>query len=166
MLFASVITALETYLSDRFVSSISNNPEALRKFVETFPRFKKEDIKLSDIFKKSDGLEREVKTMLLTEMVWHRLIIVGKMFTGTFGVDFREPHDQAELLRAIEVRHDLVHRSGKTKDGVEHVITPEQIEKLIVEADHLVSWIDCQHDKFKTDEPTDNEEGKGEEIVI
>lgn len=154
MLFASVITALETYLSDRFVSSITNNPAALRKFVETFPRFKKEGIKLSHIFKKSDGLQSEIKTMLLTEIAWHRLIFVGKMFTSTFGVDFREPQDQARLLQAVEVRHDIVHRGGKTKDGLEHAIAPDQIENLIVEADHLVSWIDCQNDKFNTNDPT------------
>lgn len=152
MLFASVITALETYLSDHFVSSITNNPKALRKFVETFPRFQKEAIKLSDIFKRTDRLEHQVKSMLLTEVVWHRLISVGRMFTDTFGVDFREPQDQAELLRAIEVRHDLIHRSGKNKEGVEHVITPENIEKVIVEATVLASWIDSQHDKFAVDE--------------
>jgi len=151
MLYASVITALETYLSDRFVSSITNNPEKLRKFVETFPRFKKESIKVSDTFKKSGTLEREVKLILLGEILWHRLIVVANMFYATFGVDFPDPKALAELLRAVEVRHDLVHRSGKNKDGAEHTITPEDIEKVVVESETLVKWIDCQHEKFSPD---------------
>jgi hypothetical protein len=152
MIFANIITTLETYLSDRFVSSITSNPKALRNFVETYPRFKKEAIKLSDIFKKSDNLELQVKSMLLSEVVWHRLVNVGKMFTDTFGLDFPEPENHKDLLRAIDIRHDLVHRSGKTKNGIEHTITPEGIEQIIVKADALVSWIDEQNDKFNVEE--------------
>jgi RiboL-PSP-HEPN len=163
MLYASVITALETYLSDRFVSSITNNPEKLRKFVETFPRFKKESIKVSDTFKKSGSLEREVKLILLGEILWHRLIVVANMFHATFGVDFPDPKALAELLRAVEVRHDLVHRSGKNKDGAEHTITPEDIEKVVVESETLVKWIDCQHEKFI---PENRDAAGGEAIVV
>ena len=162
MLYASVITALETYLSDRFVSSITNNPEKLRKFVETFPRFQKESIKVSDTFKKSGSLEREVKLILLGEILWHRLIVVANMFKATFGVDFPDPKALVELLRAVEVRHDLVHRSGKNKDGVEHAITPEDIEKIVVESETLVKWIDCQQDKFTTE----GGEGSESEVIV
>ena len=73
------------------------------------------------------------------------------MFTATFGVDFPELEDLEGLFRAVEVRHDLVHRSGKNKDGVEHMITIEDIEKVIVASDMLVSYIDRQHDKFSAD---------------
>ncbi len=149
LLYASVITALETYLSDRFISSITNNPKALRNFVETFPAFRKEPMKLSDIFKKSEGLERQVRKLLLGEFLWHRVIIASKMFSDTFDVHFPEPNDLRELLRSIDTRHDLVHRSGVNKDGVEHTITPEAVNNLISEAGKLVSWIDVQEDKFK-----------------
>jgi len=152
MLFASVITTMETYLSDKFVSSITDNPKALRKFVETFPAFKREVIKLSDIYAKSDSLEHRVRLTLLSEVVWHRLINISKMFKGTFGVDFPKDSDLADLLRSIDIRHDLIHRSGRAKDGKEHAITPEGIEKLVCEVDKLIALIDGQGSKFKTDE--------------
>jgi RiboL-PSP-HEPN len=163
MLFASVITALETYLSDRFVSSVTNNPKALRKFVESYPRFKDEGFKLSDIFRKYESLERQTKSMLLGELVWHRLMSISKMFKDTFDVDFADPEDMKELLRAIDIRHDLVHRSGRTKDGDEHTITPEKIEKLIVDTDKLVLLVDAQDEKFnfKAQEASSEEESKG-----
>jgi hypothetical protein len=150
MLYAGVITALETYLSDRFVSSITNNSAALRKFVETFPRFRKESISVSDVFKKSDHLERYVKTILVGEILWHRLVAVSNMFKDTFDVNIPKLNDMAGLLRAVEIRHDLVHRSGKDKDGVEHTITPENIEQIIKEAEILVGSIDLQREKFES----------------
>lgn len=153
MLFASVVTVLETYLSDRFVSSMKENPKALQKFVETFPRFKDEGFKLNQIFGKWRGLEHRVRTILLGEIVWHRLIPIGNTFKDTFDIDFPESADLADLLRGIDIRHDLIHRSGRTKDDVEHTITPEAIEKLIGDADSLVTKIEAQNDKFGTDEP-------------
>jgi hypothetical protein len=126
--------------------------------VETFPRFKKEVFKLSDIFGRTDRLERDIRTMLLGEIVWHRLINMGKMFKDTFDVDFPEPDEMKDLLRAIDIRHDLVHRSGRTKEGVEHMITPAGIEKLIIDANDLVTRIDSQEEKFeikKTASPDD-----------
>jgi len=168
MLFASVITALETYLSDRFVSSVMSNPKALRKFVETYPRFKDEKLKLSEIFSRYEHLEREIKLMLLGEMVWHRLEIVSRMFKDTFDVDFPDRKDVEELLRAIDIRHDLVHRSGKTTDGEEHTITPEKIEKLIADTEKLVQSIDAQDKKFtgiedaSAEGQSKNEEGESD----
>jgi hypothetical protein len=154
MLFASVVTLLETYLSDIFVSSIKGNPNALRKFVETFPRFKDEGFKLSEIFGKWEGLEHRVRTILVGEIVWHRLLNIGKMFKSTFDVDFPEAKKLAELLRAIDIRHDLVHRSGMNQDGAEHLITRETIENLIKETDALVEVLETQNEKLDVTDPT------------
>jgi hypothetical protein len=148
MLFASAITAMETFLSDRFVSSIKNNPKALRRFVETFPRFRKEPLNLSQIFGKLDGLEARVGMMLVGEIVWHRLVPVKDMFKNTFGVNFPESEDLGRLLRAVDVRHDLIHRGGRSKDGVEHTITPETIQQLLEDTDKLVMLIERQAKQF------------------
>src|SRR5208283_3803688 len=135
------------------------NPKALRKFVKTFPTFKKEVLKLSDIFEKSDSLEHRVRVTLLGEVVWHRLINISKMFKDTFDVDFPKDEDMADLLRSIDIRHDLIHRSGRTKDAVEHSITTGGIEKLVGEADKLIILIDGQEDKFRTDEAEAKKDG-------
>lgn len=41
----------ETDLADRFVRSVKNHPKALRKSVESYPRFNDEGFNLSDIFR-------------------------------------------------------------------------------------------------------------------
>jgi hypothetical protein len=108
MLFASVVTVLETYLSDRFVSSMRENPKALQKFVETFPRFKDEGFKLNQIFEKWTNLEHRVRTVLLGEIVWHRLPNVGSMFKDTFDVDFPEWSDLADgATRGPDIKNGI-----------------------------------------------------------
>ena len=63
------------------------------------------------------------------------------MFRDTLDVKF--PQDMKELHKAIFVRHDCVHRNGKTKDGQERVFSESDIKGLLAEADRLVQWIEA-----------------------
>jgi hypothetical protein len=94
LLYVNVITALESYLSDRFKASINADPALLRKLVETTPEFQRDKIPLSDIFKASEEIGQKVKTHL-SELVWHRLDRVSPMFRDTLGVEF--PTDMKDL---------------------------------------------------------------------
>jgi len=82
LLYANVITTLETYLSDKFISSISADRTLLRKLVETTPDFQSRKISLSDVFKASEEINQQVKTYL-SEVVWHRLDRLIPMFRDT-----------------------------------------------------------------------------------
>ena len=148
LLFASVITALETYLADLFISSIKGNSRALRKFVESFHGFQTGRLKTRDIFKEFEQLEHRVTSMLVGKMIWHRLDPVAKIFRDTFGVDFTQAPVLSELLRDIEIRHDIIHRSGKKKDGTERALTDEDIHKLIGRCVALVQSIETQRGNF------------------
>ncbi len=85
LLYVNVITALETYLSDLFISSISADRNLLRRFVETNPEFKSEKISVSDVFKASEEIEQKVKSYLM-DVVWHHLARIKPMFRDTLGV--------------------------------------------------------------------------------
>lgn len=130
-----MITALESYLSDRLKSTINADPALLRKLVETTPEFHKTNIPLSDIFKASEEIDRKVMTHL-SELVWHRLDKVSPMFRDTLEVDLKE------LYGAIVIRHDLVHRNGKTKEGEDHVVSQKVIEDLITSVENFVKHIE------------------------
>jgi hypothetical protein len=140
LLYANVITALETYLSDKFISSINADEKMLRRFVETTPEFKSEKVPLSDVFNAHESIKQKVETYLV-EVIWHRLDKVGPMFRDTLGIKF--PPDVGELHKAIIVRHDCVHRSGRTKDGKERVLSEKDIKDLLSEAHKLVRWIEA-----------------------
>lgn len=141
LLHVNVITALETYLSDNFISSVAGDRSLLRRFIETNPEFRLKKFPISDIFKVSEEIEQQVRTYLI-RLVWHRLEHIKPMFRDTLGVDF--PSDPADIFKAIEVRHDLVHRNGRTEDGREHVLDENDIKNLVDAAETFVARIECQ----------------------
>lgn len=151
LLYVNVICALEAYLSDRFISSINADQGLFRKFVETTPEFQTQKVPLSDIFKASEEIEHRVKTYL-SEFVWHRLDRVEPMFQETLGIKF--PSDMKQLFKAILLRHDFVHRNGKTKDGEDHILTADDIEKLITATQNFVYSVES-HKQTPTESPSD-----------
>lgn len=145
LLYVNVITALEAYLADFFSSAITEHKELFRKFVETNPEFEREKLPFSEIFKAWESLDAKVKEYLV-EIVWHHLGRIKPMFRDALGVDFP---DADELFKAVLVRHDLVHRNGKKKEGGEHTLEREHVEKLITAAETFVSGIETAWQKVK-----------------
>jgi len=141
LLYVNVITALETYLSDAFINTVVPHPTLMRRFIETTPAFQTEKIAISEVFKAMEEIEGKAKGYLI-DVVWHHLERVKPMYSATLEVEF--PSDVGDIFRAIRIRHDIVHRNGKTKDGVEISITKEGIETLIATVREYVQKIDKQ----------------------
>jgi hypothetical protein len=55
---------------------------------------------------------------------------------GDFGI--------SEVSKAIPIRHDIVHRNGKQKDGALAIIGKEDIEELLQNVEKMVNEIDGQ----------------------
>ena len=49
-----------------------------------------------------------------------------------------------ELCKAVLIRHDIVHRNGKDKEGKEHLITKEDVEQLYAQVNEFIYNIECQ----------------------
>lgn len=141
LLYVNVITAIESYLSDVFISYIGNDKALLRKFIETTPEFKAEKVSLAELFKAMEDVEKKAGSHLI-DIVWHHLNKVKPMYKATLGIDF--PKDISPLFKAILIRHDIVHRNGKTKEGNFQAIAVEDVKTLIAIARDFVSFIDDQ----------------------
>jgi hypothetical protein len=141
LLYVNVITALETYLSDAFITTVVNRPEWMRKFIETTPEFQAEKIPLSEVFKAIEEIERKARSYLI-DVVWHNLARVKPMYQSTMGIKF--PSDSGVIFLAILTRHDIVHRNGKTKEGKEIALTPKQVADLVAAVEKFVEQIDFQ----------------------
>lgn len=141
LIYASVITALETYLCDAFINNVINKPTLLRRFVETTDDFKDSKIKISDLFREHDGILGKVQEFL-GRIVWHRLSRVSLMYKNTLNITF--PKDVGDIYKSIKIRHDIIHRNGKNIEGQEIYITKDDIQKLIVNVESLVMYIDSE----------------------
>lgn len=156
MLYANVITAMETYLSNIFIKSLIKNEKYLRSFVESYPKYSKgesidqentQKFKLSEVFKVYDKITEIVIDEVMSVM-YHNLKKVKPMFKATFDVDF--PNDMGEVYKAVEIRHDIVHRNGytkidkKTKTATQHEITKSEIKTLIEKVNGFISVVNGQ----------------------
>ncbi len=148
LLFVNVITALETYLSDVFISAVGNDKALLRQFVETTPEFKAEKIAVSEVFKTAEEIEKRARSYLM-DVVWHHLNRVKPMFKDTLDLSF--PDDMSDLFKAVLIRHDLVHRNGKKKDGGDHDISEKSVNDLIEKARSFVDHLDSRWAKKSND---------------
>ena len=139
MLYINVITILECYLSDFFMSCIKKDSKLLRKLIETTPTFREQKILVSDVFQTMDAIEKRANEYL-SGLVWHRLREASKLYENVLGVVF--PSDMNALRSAIAIRHELVHHNGKKKDGTEHEIGEADIRSVIRVAEELVDHIE------------------------
>lgn len=141
LLFANTIAAMETYLSDAFINTVSNDPVLIRKFMETTPAFNEKKYKLSEIFSWLDDTKKSV-TQYLLEIIYHNIFVVKNMYKCTLDIDF--PDDMESIQKAVMTRHDIVHRNGKTKTGDILTITEKEVISNIELISGFISDVDKQ----------------------
>lgn len=144
MLFSSIITAIETYFSDAFIKCVFSKNEYIEKFVTTNPELNKRNYNFFEAMDIYTNIEKSIKEYLLN-IIWHNIPKVQNMYKSVFDIDF--PDDITFLLKAITIRHDIVHRNGKAKSGAIVKISKQQIEDLITDSKSLIEKINLQIEK-------------------
>lgn len=142
MLYANIITAMESYLSDAFINTVISNEKYIRRLVETTPDLRDRRLNLGEIFQRLDALNQEIQEYLTGKFVWHRLEKVTRMYQSTLEIVFPDKLDL--LINAVINRHSLIHRNGKTIEGKSLVISNRDIAELLKEVESFVSIIDQQ----------------------
>lgn len=136
-LYITAIGALETFLSETFINVTNENSDYFRNFVETYPNFKERKFQLNEIYGEYDKLQDTAKKEML-EVIYHNLAKVRNMYVSTFKIEFP---DISELSKAVNTRHDLVHRNGKTKDGADVTVNKEIVTELLNQISIFVEHI-------------------------
>jgi hypothetical protein len=111
--YIAAVTTLETFLSDMFINLTLNDEEYLKNFIKTFPEFKNTQVGLNTVFDHYENRSTIARTAMY-KIIYHNLRIVREMYRNTFNIEFP---DIGKISKCINIRHDLVHRSGKTQTG-------------------------------------------------
>jgi hypothetical protein len=125
--FSGVITALESFLWETMTYAVEHDDKTLEKIVTKIDHFSTKGMKLGEIFAIQKGLKDQVKAYL-QDTVWHKWDKVGPMIIHGLRV---KPPSFKPFVDYIVKRHDIVHRSGFTKDGVPITVDAAEIEGLI-----------------------------------
>jgi len=111
--YIGLVTQLETYLMNTLVTNVLNEKKYFKTFIVEFKDFKNHKFSISEIFKEQDELEKKVKKTL-SDLIYHNLKKIKPIYEAVFKIQIPEI---GELIKIISVRHDIVHRGGKCKNG-------------------------------------------------
>ena len=126
---------MELYLKDTLIKEVMRDDNTKRTFVENYSDFKKYKFDLNDIYHKLDKIDSLIISTL-SDLVYHNLYKIKSIYKDTIGVDIG---DIGKLSKAIQIRHDIVHRNGKDKEGHERIIQKDEVLEL---SDRVSTFID------------------------
>lgn len=141
-LYTGAIACMEDYLSTTLIQEILNDDENFKKFVKSFKDIQKRRFNLNDIFDELEKLRDVVKIELL-DLIYHDLPKISGIYKDSLGIDFP---DFTVLMKCIKTRHDMVHRNGKTKEGVLINIKKSDVDDLLNEVYMFLAYIESKID--------------------
>ena len=144
MIYASAVTAMETYLCDAFLHAVTNNNELMNRLLTTTPDFSEKRYSLADMIDWSARAQQRVADYIY-DIAWHNLAKVRALYKTVLSVTF--PSGLDSLYRAVLVRHDIVHRNGRSKDGRFHNIDKKALLHLFDTVSAFVESVDGQMKK-------------------
>ncbi|MEA5499471.1 hypothetical protein VB834_11250 [Limnoraphis robusta Tam1] len=137
-IYVGAITCLETYLSDAFINTVLSSKEYIKSFFSSFKDFESQKFAMNELLDFAEQAEDIAKKNML-EVLYHNLPKVSNMYKATLGVVFPSI---AELQKDILVRHDIVHRNGKTKEGKEIILNDQSVAEVISRVETFINEID------------------------
>lgn len=142
LLYGSVITTLESYLGDAFKYQVISNRKNFLSFLEK-NEFKQEKTKyeLIELYsqgssKVSDFVENRVKE-IMDNIIFHKVNLVISLYKGIIKIDLTP--ELIQFVEPIGKRHDIFHRNGKNRAGIEFDISESEIFSLITQVKKIIS---------------------------
>ena len=145
LVFIAVISTMETYLKDALINTVLQSDDFLRKFVENFKDFKEKKFTLNEFFKCQDNI-REKCEKAMVALLYHDISKIKCIYKDVLNIDFG---NIANITKYVLIRHDLVHRNGKTTEGTPVNIDDKSIPNLIENMKQFIKNINNQLPKLK-----------------
>lgn len=118
MTFAQSVSVLEAYLGDTLVNAVMSRPESMRRLVAKDIELSEQKLTLVQILDNHEIVSERVEDYL-RGLLYHNLAKVEVIYKIALGVEIIPDKElKARLFKAMSIRHDLVHRNGKDKNGV------------------------------------------------
>ncbi|WP_206483874.1 HEPN domain-containing protein [Thalassotalea sp. G2M2-11] len=143
MTYAHSVTLLESYLSDTLKLLVVKHPNLLENAILNVDGLKKAKFSLTQINKSPNGV---VSLVLgeLSDYLYHNIPKVINVYSAVLGCKLNL--DISEIDTVTKVRHDIVHRDAKTKDGSPIVLNEEVALKAVTDIEIFVHALQEQID--------------------
>lgn len=148
MCYIHLVTTLETYLSDALIINIKNNEKHLKNFVKNYKWEKTSKIELNKIFEVVENIENLVYNEIIGKTLFHKIYMIEKIYESAFNISFT--NNKHEIVEIIQLRHDLVHRNGFTKEGEPIIIRNLDLFQDIKKVEDFVDQINNKMNELET----------------
>ncbi len=131
LIFSHQVTALEAYLGDTLLNVVASDPDAMQRLIDADDELSKQKFTLAEIRKEPGLVERKVREHLRA-ILYHNLAKVDALYSIALGIRILSLTDKkADLVQAVMLRHDCVHRNGFDKEGQElSIFTREFVREI------------------------------------
>ena len=145
--YISLFANLEYFLYNTFMWETCQCYESYRKVLNSHLNFL--EYKEAKAILRGEHCILQEKTFVkqIKYVIYHNATQVGKLYKAAFDIDV----DLNALKDEIEIRNDIVHRAGYTKEGVPILIKRDDVMALKDKIDYLVDYITVKIEEFKTE---------------
>ena len=128
MVDAFAVTAMEAYLSGTLIEKVKQNEKYLLNAAQKIEDIKDEKMTLYEVVKSPDKAKKRILKKLY-EFMYHNLPKIKCIYEIVF--EIKIDYSLKDLMKIVGRRHDIVHRNGKNKDGVEIVLSAAMVKQDI-----------------------------------
>ncbi|CQJ67393.1 TPA: hypothetical protein ACJIYU_004456 [Yersinia enterocolitica] len=118
MQIAYCITIMESCLGDMIKSIVLSDNRYRNYAVYQIEHLRNKEIKLVNLIDEDDVVGKSVQEYL-TGVLYHKITIVQEAYKAILQIKKYKDIDTTKINELTTLRHDIVHRNGKTRDGKE-----------------------------------------------
>lgn len=147
VIFSQTITALEAYLSDSLINLVKDDKAIQKSIYEKDTELSKKKFTAKEFLDDNNLPEKHLLLHLRKKISFHNLDTANKLYKYALNQDiFVDDAHRNLMFRAIDLRHDCVHRNGKSEESVKHdcfdaayiVSIMEATNQLVTRVKHML----------------------------
>ena len=145
LVFAGAVTALEAYLSDTLLKAVRDHDKILKAVATQNKVIKNMKLTFEQLASRDDYLKHAVLATL-SEVIYHNLKAVRALYMDALSIEaFPDDDKKEKLFKAVQLRHDCVHRNGFDKAGNQRTeFTDEFVKETIRHIAGLIDHIETE----------------------
>ena len=140
LLVMNVVTLFDAFVCETIVSKITSTKESFDSFYTKFYNDLSNSNKIHFDNLSRGQLEQEIISHLLERTSYANVKTVNQVYKGVYGLDI-EVCKGCNLQDWFTLRHRIVHRNARKKDGSLYVFTEETVKTALTDIDNAVKKI-------------------------
>jgi len=140
LLYLSIVTSLETFISDIILTAITESEERFEKYYDQFIFNKNKRDKLDNLLREGRIGKREQEIIEHAQKLsYSKIDNINNSFCSIFSLDIKV--ETSKIATHIRNRDLIAHKNGRTKDAKYMKFDEADLQNLIADTNHFVNQI-------------------------